>query len=927
MRFSPRQPFSGHHLFLALALLLAAGVAVLGVVSFERKVDAFQPLGFEAVAEGGAWRVTAVTEPETGLLPGDAVILVAGQPAADRGHLEGLLRERPESELLVKRGDEVAPVTYRRPALDVDFPYLILTLIGLAYLLIGLYTAVKDRQGQARLFCLWGLASAALFLLSPRLPPADLLDRLVHLADQLARTLLPALTVHLFLDFPAPLFARRLRRRALALLYLPSLVLGAFHLDAMFAGGRLFGPVTAVKVQLVDRLELYLLVFCVFLAALTLVARFAHQPGWEERRQVQWILFGLCGGYLPFLFLYVAPLSLGWSWPAWTTVAAVLPLGLVPIAFAWAILKYKLLDLGIILRNTVSYGLTAVVALFGFSLLNLAIRSGVAEELQTARNLLTFAAGLAIAGVLAPTKNAITSGLERLQYRGSHDQRQMLSELGHELLHVRDLDHLCHTLIDELGDGLVARVNLYLAQGGAMVPVAPAPGLPRELPFDAFGAELWRRDSVAISALHLPAAETSPQQRLFTAGYRYAFPLTVRDHRVGIALASYKYDEEPLNSEDVDLVRGVLNQAALAIENAQLLEEVNRQLHEVVRLEAYSKGILEHTPAGIAVLDDDDRVLSANHAFAAIAGVARPRLEGRLVTELLPARPLPTTGEGLREVSFCEMSGEERHLQLSTASYPREEGEQRILIVQDVSERVAMEMELQEKERLASLGMLAAGVAHEVNTPLTGISSYAQLLLADVDEDDPRYEILKKMERQTFRAAQIVNNLLEFTRNRRAELAAVAIDGVIDECVELLSDRAAASEVEIRWRRPETPVMVSGHEGELHQVVTNLVVNAIDALASDGEEPPRRIGIAVEATDLKVRVEVSDNGPGIPSERLETIFRPFFSSKLSKGGSGLGLAITYNIVRRHGGELRVENHHDTPGCTFTVELPRDETIH
>ncbi len=225
----------------------------------------------------------------------------------------------------------------------------------------------------------------------------------------------------------------------------------------------------------------------------------------------------------------------------------------------------------------------------------------------------------------------------------------------------------------------------------------------------------------------------------------------------------------------------------------------------------------------------------------------------------------------------------------------------------------------------------------------------APLPLKNDDESDPRHAILKKMERQTFRAAQIVNNLLEFARNRSDDLVPVQVDEVLEECVELLDERAEKNGVEIGWQRPAAPLKVLGHEGELHQVFTNLMVNAIDAMSASGG----RLTLAAENGDTRVRVMVSDNGPGIPAERVDRIFQPFFSSKIkrpvkgaqwSESGSGLGLAITANIVRRHAGEIRVENHQDrdqlrgssaaggpksgsagTRGCSFIVELPRHRT--
>lgn len=907
-------------LILSLVVFSTAVIAVLGGISFARKIATFQPLGFEYQAEQGSWQVNGVANPQVQLQEGDLILLIQGQQVATAEQLETLLRGRESTELMVSRGGGVEAVTYNRPQLAVDAPYIILTAIGILYLLIGLFTIFKDSRAVAGLFFLWCLTSAALYALSPPLIPADGTDRLIFLVDQLARTLLPALTLHLFLVCPSRLLSRRTLFRVVPFIYLPSAVLLVFHASLISGRHGWFGPPTPSRLLAVDQLETLLLVLGGLLSAFTLAVRFSRRPEWEERRQSQWLLFGVLGGYVPFLVIYVIPRILALNFPGWTTTLSVLPLTLVPLTFAWAILKYRLLDMSSILRDSIAYSLTALVGLFAFALVNLGIKSGIAAEFSLARNVLAFAAGIAIAGVLSPTRGAISAGLERLRFGSSLAHRQLLNGLGPELLYERDLDALCDLLIDHLADGLVSHTTLYLAQGGGMVPVQPAPDMPRELAFEAFGPDFWHREVDSLSAVELPAGTVSAEQRLFAAGYRYAFPLMVRGHRIGVALLSYKYDEEPLNSEDIDLARNLLNQAALAIENAQLLEEVHSQLEEVTRLRDRNQGILESSPAGIVEIDAQDRVLSANHAFAAIVGVPRPQVPGQPFSTLLPVH-LPEPGDGLLEVSYCEMTGQERHLQLSAASHRSEQG-RRILVVQDVSERVAMELALQEKERLASLGMLAAGVAHEVNTPLTGISSYAQMLMQDVPEDSPHHEILKKMERQTFRAAQIVNNLLEFSRNRREELVPVALPQLLEECLEMLADRAHAAAVELHLEPLEDTLRVLGNDGELHQVFTNLTVNAIDAMAPLGGG---RVQISAEQGDRRVSVHVSDTGPGIGEERLETVFHPFHSSKLGKGGTGLGLAITYNIVRRHGGEIRVENHSEGPGCTFTVDLPRADS--
>lgn len=914
--------------------MLTSLVISLGSASFQAKLTSFQPLGFDVEPAQGAWKVTEIQGESLGIAVGDEILLVRGERIENAERLRQLLVGGQVTDIVVKRGELLEVVPYSPPALDIDFAYLALTAISIFYLLIGLFTLFKDRQVQTRLFFFWCLTSAALYALSPPLIPATAVERLIFLVDQAARTLLPALTLHLFLTFPSSILPASWRRRV-RWVYLPSLLLLAFHADEIFGRPWVFGQPTAAKLELVSRFELLFFVLCSFVAILTLGLRLSRVQDWEQRRQVQWILLGMLGGFVPFLMLYVVPYLLNLAWPAWTAVAAVAPLALIPLTFAWAILRYKLLDFGVIIRDSLSFGLTALVGLFAFSMMHMLLRSGALDQMAIGRNILTFAAGLAVAGALVPTRSVIATGLERLQYRGLFSQRRLLNDLGQELLFERDLDPLCDALIGRLEEGLIVKAALYLTQGGAMVPVHPHASLPSRLDFDAFGDDLWQRQVDSLSGVELPGS-ASTEQRLFAAGLRYVFPLTVRNHRVGVVLVGYKYDDQPLNSEDLDLVRQLLNQAALAIENAQLLEEVHGKLIEVMRLEERNQGILESSPAGIAVLDREHRVVSANHAFAAIAGRQRSEVEGCSMRELIPVTPLPDPEDGLMDVSYCQADGSERYLQLSLAHY--EQGGQRddlqVLIIQDTSERIALELELQEKERMAALGMLAAGVAHEVNTPLTGISSYAQMLLSDTDEEGPEHEILKKIETQTFRASQIVNNLLEFSRNRHKELSAVSLTKVLGEALHLLDERFQRSSVALDWHPPAELFSVQGSEGELHQVFTNLVVNALDAMAAqrettsenDAGTAPRQVTVQLSATERRYRVSISDTGPGIPKGRLERIFQPFFSSKLKQGGTGLGLAICYNIVRRHGGEIVAQNHDDGPGCTFRVELPRQDTI-
>ncbi|MGH9381003.1 MAG: ATP-binding protein [Thermoanaerobaculia bacterium] len=918
----PRRRVDG--LLLIPGLLLGVLVLTLGGASFLRHVATFEPAGFTAARADGSWQVTAVLDSRTGLERGDRIVAAGPESPVTARELLRALHAAPETTLLVLRGEELVSVDYRRPPLDPDFPYLILALTGLAYLGVGLYTLTRDRSKPVRLFFLWTLASATVYLFTTT-PPLDLLGRVLYTVEEAARLLLPPLTLHFFLAFPEPLSARRPPGhkqpvRWLPFLYLPAAFLALLQADLMFLDGRLLtGGDLAASIRILDRLELIHLVAFAAAAVAFLVYRVRRQGDREKQRQLQWITVGVAAGYAPFAALYVAPLIAGLPTPELLQTAAVLPLALVPLTFAWAILRYRLWDLGAMVRNGTAVALTVLLGVVGFALANLAISRAVPPNLVVTRQLIAFLTGLGIAAVMVPTRRRIGGALERLQYGSSFGKRQALRELGRELVHERDLERLATHLVERTTEALeLERAGLLLANGDVLRPLRgkTAEDLPAELGWDELADETWRRASSRLSGVALPRSEPSPAQQLYRVGYRHLFPLRVRERRIGVLLASDKADQTPLSRADLELVESLTQQAALAIENALLLEEVRQRLDQVVHLKEYTERVLESSPAGIAVLDAAERVVSANPAFGELVGQPPAQLVGRPFRDLLPLDRLPTAADGLREARVATAGGE-RYVQLSAAAVePGDDAGQKLIVVQDISDRVAMEKALRERERLASLGMLAAGVAHEVNTPITGISSYAQMMLSNTAPDDPHYELLKKVEKQTFRASRIVNSLLELSRDRHEDPRAVDLAEVIDSTLELLAERVQKRRIEVDWQPPPERLRVFGDEGQLDQVLANLVANAIDAMPQGGS-----LTLTLEGDEERVRAVVADTGRGIAEDELARIFEPFYSTRLGEGGTGLGLSISYNIVRRLGGELRVAS---TPGegTRFTVELPR-----
>jgi two-component system, NtrC family, sensor kinase len=210
-------------------------------------------------------------------------------------------------------------------------------------------------------------------------------------------------------------------------------------------------------------------------------------------------------------------------------------------------------------------------------------------------------------------------------------------------------------------------------------------------------------------------------------------------------------------------------------------------------------------------------------------------------------------------------------------------------------------------------------VAHEVNTPLAVISTYAQMLAKQVAEDNQKSLILDKIAKQTFRASEIVNSLLNFSRTSSTTFGDVNLNKVVQETVSLLDHQLQKASISVRTDLSATLPAVHGNAGKLQQVFLNLFLNARDAMTGGGS-----LEIRSWFEGPSVRIEVSDSGTGIAPEHLQRIYDPFFTTKGARKGTGLGLSVTYGIIQEHGGSIEVSNR-PGGGARFHIELPVSKT--
>jgi two-component system NtrC family sensor kinase len=265
-----------------------------------------------------------------------------------------------------------------------------------------------------------------------------------------------------------------------------------------------------------------------------------------------------------------------------------------------------------------------------------------------------------------------------------------------------------------------------------------------------------------------------------------------------------------------------------------------------------------------------------------------------------------------------EPEGEPQEWEIST--YPIQDDlnhvVQAILLEQDVTEKRRLEATLAQSEKLAAVGQLAAGLAHEINNPLTAIIANAQLLQRELPPDDDKQELVDLINRAGGRATQVVRNLLDLARKEQYEFLPVEVNDTLDKALQLLQHEIMARSINLLWEPSEDLPAVMASKDHLQGVWINLLSNAIDALENGHND----IRITTRHQGNEVRVLIADNGKGIPPERLTRIFEPFYTTKAPGRGTGLGLSVCHRVIKQHGGRILVDSQLGL-GTQFTVILP------
>jgi two-component system, NtrC family, sensor kinase len=955
---------------LAIALALATVAAcVLAGMNFQQENGVDVPIdGMVWVETAGGLRADRVPADSpghrAGIRTGDVLVSIDDQPT-DR--LAPLVREQFRSGIWSHATYSIlrpAPHSINlNGATRLDIPVILepkdrsinqgLRFIAMVYLCIGIYVLFRRWTAPKSVhFYVFCLASFVLYSFKSTGEPGTF-DWIIYWGNLAAEALQPALFLHFAVSF-SDNFASEQRSRVgrriiCALLYVP----GIFLIGLQYRAIR-YWSATEVLLHRLDQIAVGYLALYYVIAAIVFRLRYRHAESALERQQLKWLTRGTLLAVMPFTLLYVIPYLADWTVPSLLTKLAGLSLVVLPLTFSWAIVRYRLMDVDLIFKRGVTYTL-ATASLVGVYFVIVAVSAEIVHTRWSGLGIWGLMAGIIITGIVfEPLKRAIQARVDRVFDQKRFDYRETLVEFGRGINSQTDLRALLDSIVERLPQTLlVTRVAVFLASEGdgqsasRHFDLAASHGLTnlqaadlramdvRFLDFDRPGANNHIFLENPQQVLRLPEAQRRSAGRL---DLNYYLPCRVANREgggtrtVAVIGLGRTDDGDFLSSEDMELLESLAGYIGIAIQNAQLYRRLEQKITEFESLKEFHENIVESINVGVFAVDLDGRVESWNTQMEGM--FAKPRMDvlHQPLSAVLPpdfvARFNSVDKEQgthtLYKFRLVLPNGDIRIANIAIAPLVTRNfvAVGRIILVDDITDRMQLEAQLTQAEKLSSIGLLAAGVAHEVNTPLAVISSYTQMLTKHMRDDERLATVLEKITQQTFRASEIVNGLLNFSRTSGTEFTSVDLNELLRDTVTLLEHQFKTSQIRVETNLEPHLSRIHGNQGKLQQVILNLMLNAKDAMFGT---PNATLKIATFNGAGRVLMRIQDSGGGIEREHLHRIYDPFFTTKTKPQegehkGTGLGLAVTYGIMQEHAGKIHVESELGV-GTAFQLEFP------
>jgi PAS domain S-box-containing protein len=664
-------------------------------------------------------------------------------------------------------------------------------------------------------------------------------------------------------------------------------------------------------------------------------ARDIQKTSGVKRAELAFILIGAAVTLSTVLLFFVLGFVINRSTLVWFAPFRVLLLSLI---VAYGMATRKIMDVGLFLRRAISYGVltTYLLALYG-AVWWLVVQVTASLFYSTDRTFAHIAAALVCTFAMAPARGFSQSLADRLFVGGRGiDFRATVSKAAAILESVTTLPDLLRRFATTIGQAIgTDSVTIYLARRKVFRKSYPSSAGT----VDQFKEEeplvqwlVTHHEPLILEELHRVRATATTfavRRQLEAAGAAAAVGILSRERLVGIMLLGPRLSGRIYGSTEQSALQVLCGQLAVAIENAVLFTEVQNA-------RIYNEILLQNLTTGVVAADADGRITVFNQEAAQIAGLNSNG--GERTVDDLPAplrdiiRTTLTSGERQedREVELRAATGS-TFARASSATFRGQGGELlgALMVVTDITAVKRLELQIRRSDRLASLGTLSAGMAHEIKNPLVSIKTFAQLLPERYHESDFRETFSSLIVHEIDRIDSLVNQLLRFARPAKPLLRPMHVHEVLEKTLQLVQHRLYQKEIKLNRTLEASLDTIRADSDQMEQVFLNFFLNAMDAMKRGGEltvETEIRTGDSLvthllpesENRHEALCISIRDTGEGIKKEDIARVFDPFFTTK--DFGTGLGLSVVHGIIEEHGGQIEVESE-VAKGTAFHIFLP------
>lgn len=605
----------------------------------------------------------------------------------------------------------------------------------------------------------------------------------------------------------------------------------------------------------------------------------------------------------------------------------------------YTIYKYKLISYSRIGLSIMFSTILAVVASFSYFLIIYVISLFSENSITFDIVALSMILGIATVIIIHPMKNLLSYFIDSVIIPKRHPYQATIKNLSHRLTTIVDLNELGEEVVKSLSVGMKTNWVLFAVtdtaddtehfrliannkcetniQTGAEFQFT----FTRDIEKKLLVSQIENTAFILYAKPDEPKISVSPQ----IPDADVIIPLVFRNKTAGYILIGFDLNKVLITNIELEALEILAAQCALSLKNALTFEQLRKQGTELTMSNNKLEAIFNGIASPVCMIDIDYTIKEVNSAAVSIFGKQREAMIGRKCYRTFFGRNLPCSfckgldciHSGVMQENVADVIDKTYSFQFHNVKVTHASKGQFIEIINDVTKQKNLQEDLVRTEKMAGIGTLAAGIAHELNNPLAGILGTGEIMLSEIDEDSPLREYTEDIISYSKTASDVIKELAIYTRKEVKEKQSVDLVRIIEFSLRLATRGIDSKNILIKRNYHALPT-IEANESELQQLFLNLIVNAIQAMKGNGT-----LTLACKVKSGLVHVSVKDTGCGIPEESMNQIFTPFFTTKAPGKGTGLGLSNSYSIVENMSGRIRVRSEVGV-GSEFTVIIPVNE---